>query len=274
MLAVALVVAAGCATTTASTPSAHRATSSGQPAVHGTPKLSARLIVPSPSIMSGSSTKARLVIDNRTGHAIPVSDCEAYQVLLESPAYRPVPVWPLCLTRVSIPQGVSTREVPVAASASSCGAHAAPPGLMACAAAGELPALPPGTYTAHVFAAAPALPTAPDVTVRVLPSRGGPKTTIVRDGEVWLQGEITQDGCDMAKNRLPIGDVGCSIRVNGYTVVVVHGNARLPGAPGTVTGLDVSTDQSGSHADVYARITGPHEASILSAPKYYARISR
>jgi hypothetical protein len=101
----------------------------------------------------------------------------------------------------------------------------------------------------------------------------GPGTTIVRNGEVWLQGQITRDTCDMSETHIPIGDVGCSITVNGYEVSVVHGNARLPGKPGTVTGLDVSKDQAGRHAAVYAQITGPHSASILGAPKYYARIS-
>jgi hypothetical protein len=101
----------------------------------------------------------------------------------------------------------------------------------------------------------------------------GPGATIVRSGEVWLQGQITQDTCDMSQTHVPIGDVGCSITVNGYEVSVVPGNARLPGKPGTVTGLDVSTDQTGRHAAIYAQLTGPHSASILSAPKYYARIS-
>jgi type 1 fimbria pilin len=101
----------------------------------------------------------------------------------------------------------------------------------------------------------------------------GPETTIVRNGEVWLQGEITQDTCDSFETHIPIGDAGCSITVNGYEVSIVHGNARLIRTPGTVTGLDVLTDQSGRHADVYAQLTGPHSASILNAPKYYARIS-
>jgi hypothetical protein len=98
-------------------------------------------------------------------------------------------------------------------------------------------------------------------------------TTNIRNGEVWLQGQVTRDGCDMAKSPLPIGDVGCSITVNGYAVSVVPGNARLSGKPGTVTGLDASADQAGRRAAVYARLTGPHSASILGAPKYYARIS-
>jgi hypothetical protein len=100
-----------------------------------------------------------------------------------------------------------------------------------------------------------------------------PGTTVVRNGEVWLQGDITQDGCSMAQNPLPIGDVGCTITVNGYDVQVVHGNARLFTKPGTLTGLNASTNQAGSHVAIYARLTGPHSASILVAPKYYARIS-
>lgn len=99
---------------------------------------------------------------------------------------------------------------------------------------------------------------------------GGPQTTVVRNGEVWLQGEITQDTCAPPE---AIPDVGCSITVNGYQVIVVQGNARLLAPPGTVTGLDASTDQTGSHADIYAQLVGPHLASILQAPKYHARIS-
>ena len=101
---------------------------------------------------------------------------------------------------------------------------------------------------------------------------GGPQTTTARHGEVWLQGKITQDGCDQPQIHIAIGDVGCSIAVNGYDVSVVPGNIRLQNTPGTVTGLDASTDQAGKHADVYAQLTGPHSATILSAPKYYARI--
>jgi hypothetical protein len=77
----------------------------------------------------------------------------------------------------------------------------------------------------------------------------------------------------MAQAQLPIGDVGCTITVNGYAVSVVQGNARLAGPPGALTGLDASANQAGQRAAVYARIIGPHAASILGAPRYYARIS-
>jgi hypothetical protein len=101
----------------------------------------------------------------------------------------------------------------------------------------------------------------------------GPQTTTARHGEVWLQGTITQDGCDQSATPIAIGDVGCSIVVNGYDVSIIPGNIRLLHTPGTVTGLDASANQTGKHADVYAQLTGPHSATILSAPKYYARIS-
>jgi hypothetical protein len=97
-----------------------------------------------------------------------------------------------------------------------------------------------------------------------------PQTTIIRNGEVWLQGEISQDTCAPHE---AIPDTGCSITVNGYEVAVAQGNVGPPVTPGTVTGLDGSTDQTGSRADVYAQLTGPHSASILSAQKYYVRIS-
>lgn len=101
----------------------------------------------------------------------------------------------------------------------------------------------------------------------------GAKTTAVRHGEVWLQGEITQDTCDQSETHIAIGDVGCSISVNGYDVSIVPGNIRLTSIPGAVTGLNASTDQTGRHVNVYAQLTGRHSATILTEPKYYARIS-
>lgn len=102
----------------------------------------------------------------------------------------------------------------------------------------------------------------------------GPQTTIVRNGEVWLQGEITQDPCYLPHPHVVPGGGGpCSITVNGYEVSILSGDLALTGTPGAVTGLDPSTDQTGRHVDVYAQLVGPHLASILSAPRYYARIS-
>jgi hypothetical protein len=107
-------------------------------------------------------------------------------------------------------------------------------------------------------------------------SVSGPGATITRHGEIWLQGEITHDSCYQSPRDpfwLPIGDTGCSITVSGYEVDVVHGNTVPVGQPGTVTGLDVTKDQAGRHAAVFAKLTGRHSASILTASKYYVRVS-
>jgi type 1 fimbria pilin len=97
---------------------------------------------------------------------------------------------------------------------------------------------------------------------------------IIRNGEIRLQGKITRDNCwDVIRARLPVGDFGCFITVNGYQVAVVPGNTRPVGEPGPAPGLDVVRNQAGWQAVVFAKLTGSHSASVLSAPKYYARIS-
>lgn len=104
----------------------------------------------------------------------------------------------------------------------------------------------------------------------------GPRATSTRSGEIRLQGKITRDSCYQSPQDpfpLPIGDTGCSITVNGYEVDVVQGNTVPVGRPGTVTGLDVTKNQTGWHAAVFAKLTGPHSASIIYSPKYYVRVS-
>jgi type 1 fimbria pilin len=104
----------------------------------------------------------------------------------------------------------------------------------------------------------------------------GPHATSTGGGEISLQGKITRDSCYQSPHDpfpLPIGDTGCSITVNGYEVDVVQGNTVPVGQPGAVTGLDVTKNQAGWHAAVFAKLTGPHSASVLTAPKYHARIS-
>jgi len=146
---------------------------SGSGTVSAPLTLSVRLVLSSSAIVAGSSVTARLEIDNPTGHAIRVADCnrEAFQVLLEGPAYHQGPSWLNCLTEDSIPPGVSVREMRVMAVANGCtSSRPVPEGLVGCAAGGSLPALPLGTYHAHVFAVSPQLPSAPDVIVHVVPA--------------------------------------------------------------------------------------------------------
>lgn len=101
----------------------------------------------------------------------------------------------------------------------------------------------------------------------------------VQADEVKFSGKITRDGCwtngsanTNGGTGFPIGDVGCSITVDGYDIGVRLGNIRPPDSPGTVAGLDVNHDQTGRSADVYAKKTAPNSASIWDASKYYVHI--
>lgn len=100
--------------------------------------------------------------------------------------------------------------------------------------------------------------------------------TTVQNGEVKLYGKIASDGCftnnAASAGRAPIGDVGCSILVNGYTVDVRLGNIRPPTNRGMVTGLDENRDQTGQYVDVYAKLVDANSASIWVDSKYYVHI--
>jgi hypothetical protein len=154
----AALLAAGCAV-------------SGHAVAPASPVVSARLVLASTTIAAGSSVSARLVIDNPTRRAVHLWDCDLFQVVLQDPGYHPSPLWPACGRWDSIPPGMSVRKTTVMATVDAC-AMAVPtsPGLVPCGRGGSLPALPPGTYHAHVLFAVPRLASAPDVIVRVVPA--------------------------------------------------------------------------------------------------------
>lgn len=172
----ATMLVAGCGGTGGHTTAGSAATAHHEAAgfvMTRSPRLTLRLIMPSRTVVSGASVKARLVLDNRTGRAIPITDCglQMFQVLLESQSYHPGPGWLQCATFDSIPSGVSVRQVTVEAYWLSCVAGPpTPPASMACAADGSLPKLHPGTYHPHVFAVSPELPSGPvqDIAVDVV----------------------------------------------------------------------------------------------------------
>lgn len=45
-------------------------------------------------------------------------------------------------------------------------------------------------------------------------------------GAVDFKGQVQSDMCSIS-NRLPIGDVGCSITVNNLQILIVHGNIHI-----------------------------------------------
>lgn len=93
----------------------------------------------------------------------------------------------------------------------------------------------------------------------------------VASDEIKFSGKITADDCTRS-GAPPIGDVGCSVTVNGYAIDVVPGNIRPPANPDGVTGLDLHSDQTGEVADVYAKKLDNNSASILDDVKYYVHI--
>lgn len=82
-----------------------------------------------------------------------------------------------------------------------------------------------------------------------------------------FSGTITASNCPN-----PVADMGCSITVNGYQIVVRLGfiNKQMLG---TVTGLDIIHNPIiGQTADVYAKIVTNSSASIEDDTKYYVHI--
>lgn len=135
----------------------------------GLPMLSARVVLPSPTMTAGSSMTAQVLVDNSSGHAIRVPGCLGlFQVALTSRGYRPAVAWPACLQRFIIRAGQTRYRVAVPASYSQCSQGRPRHGLKACLPGGRMPPLPPGTYQASLFQARPLVRIPPAITVRVI----------------------------------------------------------------------------------------------------------
>lgn len=68
-------------------------------------------------------------------------------------------------------------------------------------------------------------------------------------------GIVQKDGCVQQSGRLPIGDVGCSITVNGKNIYIVHGNIRQL-TWGTIEGFSTDQDITGKRVEVKAHYSG------------------
>ena len=148
--------------------------SAGRQAPPPAPRDSAALVsvqvqVPSRTLAAGSSMRAQIVVDNRTGRAIHVAGCGSlFQLALDSSSYHPKPLWPLCLHEFTIAIGKSSYPVTLTASYYGCGGVASP-GIPACLPDGQSPPLPAGGYRAVLFQS-PHIVSAPaPIPVRVTP---------------------------------------------------------------------------------------------------------
>jgi hypothetical protein len=145
----------------------HRRQASAEP--HSA-SMTARLILPSRIMTVGSSMSVRVVVDNRTGHSVGVSDCGTpFRVALASRTYRPAVAFASCYHLFTIPRGRSSYRVTVAATYLACSLSRPRGGEKACLPGRRLPPLSPGRYQAKLFQASNVVAAPPPTGVRVAP---------------------------------------------------------------------------------------------------------
>ena len=148
-------------------PSPHTAALPATPRRSSAP-LSARLVLPSPTMTAGSSMSGRVVVENNTGRALHVPGCGGvFQIVLVSSTYHPAVAWPLCAQVFTIPIGESSYPVTIVASYSQCSAGRPHGAVRACLPDRRPPPLPPGEYHAKLFQLDNLVPVPPAMTVRV-----------------------------------------------------------------------------------------------------------
>lgn len=127
--------------------------------------LSAQVVLSTRTMTAGSSIKGRVIVRNNTGRAIHTSGClTLFQVALTSSRYHPDPAWLSCLQPFTIPVGVSSYQITVAATYLHCGDRQSP----ACLPGGGMPPLPAGKYRARLFQSRHLVQAPPGVPVRVI----------------------------------------------------------------------------------------------------------
>lgn len=157
-----LAAVAGCAGgTTAQSAVRPHATSAAAP-------VSVRVVLPSRTMTAGSRMSGRVVVDNRTGHAIHVGACGLpFMVALSSHTYHPTVAWLACAHIFTIPAGSSSYRVEILASYLACGLRGGPsclPGKH------KIPPLPAGRYQAKLFFQGKQFgPAPPAIPLRVTP---------------------------------------------------------------------------------------------------------
>jgi len=133
-------------------------------------RVTARIVLPSTTMIAGSTMPAKVVVENNTGHEIHETKCGSFfQIGLQNGEIKFDGIWPQCAEPFTIPTGESTYAVTVSAAYQTCSASGAL-GTPPCLRTG-MPPLPPGQYKAALFQSSPVV-TAPlpiDVKVEAAP---------------------------------------------------------------------------------------------------------
>jgi hypothetical protein len=157
-----------------SLPSAHsRRAAAPPPASRPSSRpLSVRLVLPARTLPGGSHLTGRVLVSNRTGHALHLTGCGGFfQVALASRTYHPEVAWPACAQRLTIPAGRSSYRVRIGATYGMCTQGPPQDGMKSCLPGGRMPPLPPGVYHTQFFQYRPLAAAPAPVTVRVTAPR-------------------------------------------------------------------------------------------------------
>ena len=130
--------------------------------------MSARVVLPSRTMLAGSQMSGHVVVDNNTGHAIHTHGCGSpFAVALATSIYHPQVITGACSGATTIPAGRFSYPVKVLASYLACSIGHPDGDLPPCLPGRKLPPLPAGTYQATLFQDSHVVPAPPTIPVRV-----------------------------------------------------------------------------------------------------------
>jgi hypothetical protein len=146
-----LVLAAGVTTASAS-------------ATRGREDVSARIVLPSRTLATGTTMEATVVVQNRTGKEVTGIGCGSlFQVALRNKRTEPMVLWKTCRERLTVPKGRSRYRVTFAATDVLCFGDGGRPLCVD----GRPGAVPPGKYRATLYQNPIVVPHPQSVAVRV-----------------------------------------------------------------------------------------------------------
>jgi hypothetical protein len=132
-------------------------------------QLSARLTFSSLTVAAGSSTTARLTVDNPGPALHATGPCSLpFEIVLANKTAHQLGLFNACGQRHTIPTGETAYELPVSTGYSECVHQRADGPAQLCTADGKIPSLPAGDYRATLADALHLLPKLPSQQLRVV----------------------------------------------------------------------------------------------------------
>jgi hypothetical protein len=134
--------------------------------------ISARVVLPSHSLVAGSTMSGRVVVDNLTGVALHGTGCGSlFAVALGNDQVQQTISRLDCLQDFTIPTGTSSYPVTVYATYLFCSEGPPPTAAPPCLPGSQMPPLPPGHYRATLDQQSTVVPAPPAISVRVSAAR-------------------------------------------------------------------------------------------------------